>query len=105
MWFSGFCIGMAVGIVIVSVVNYIDSTEGCEGMNRYDVVQTIREIGNEFGRVMACLQSKDYVAGYEQAVKDMVHLFEYKPAVAAERPEAKRVVLFGGTRGRRYEST
>lgn len=71
-------------------------------MNRYDVVQTIKQIGSEFRRVMACIQSEDYAAGYEQAVSDMVLLFEYKPMVR-ERPVESRVVLFGGTRGRRYE--
>jgi hypothetical protein len=71
-------------------------------MNRYDVVQTIRQIGSEFRRVMACVQNEDYAAGYEQAVKDMVLLFEYGPMVV-ERPVENRVVLFGGTRGRRYE--
>ena len=69
-------------------------------MNRYEVVQRIRHIGREFGRVMACLQSVDYVAGYNQAVKDMVHVFEYQPAVE-ERPKVHKVVLFGGTKGRR----
>ena len=68
-------------------------------MNRYDVVQTIKQIGSEFRRVMACIQSEDYAAGYEQALSDMVLLFEYKPMVR-ERPLEKRVVLFGGTRGR-----
>ena len=69
-------------------------------MNRYEVVQTIRHSGREFGRVMACLQSVDYVAGYNQAVKDMAHVFEYQPAVV-EKAQAQRVVLFGGTKGRR----
>jgi hypothetical protein len=44
---------------------------------------------------MACLQSAEYVAGYEQAVKDMVKMFEYKPVVQ-ERPVARRGVLYGG---------
>lgn len=72
-------------------------------MNRYQVVQTIRQVGNEFGRVMACLQSKEYAAGYNQAVRDMVRMFEYGP-VGEKRPKVRRVVLFGGTKGRRYES-
>ena len=67
-------------------------------MKRYHVAQSIREIGRDFGRVMACLHSEEYVAGYEQAVRDMVHLFEYK---GEEMPAAKRVVLFGGSRGHR----
>lgn len=69
-------------------------------MNRYEVVQTIRYIGKQFSRVLACLQSEEYVAGYNQAVKDMVHVFEYQPALV-EKPQAQRVVLFGGTKGRR----
>ena len=72
-------------------------------MNRYQVAQAVRQVGSEFGRVMACLQSEEYVAGYEQAVRDMVRMFEYKP-LGKERPEKKRVVLFGGTKVRRYES-
>jgi hypothetical protein len=51
---------------------------------------------------MACLQSADYVAGYEQALKDMVRMFEYKPAIQAA-PKLKRFVLFGCKRGRRNE--
>lgn len=73
-------------------------------MDRHYVVQTIRQVGGEFGRVMACLQGEEYVAGYEQAVKDMVRMFEYGSAVV-ERPKTQRMVLFGGTKGRRHEGS
>lgn len=75
-------------------------------MDRYSVVQSIRQVGSEFGRVMACLQSAEYVAGYEQAVRDMVQMFEYKPALPAGRRVGKKIVLFGGARGRwRHEGS
>ena len=71
-------------------------------MNRYEVVGIIRGIGEQFGRIMECLHGKEYAAGYNQAVRDMVRIFEYKPVVE-EKPVVKRVVLFGGTRGHRNE--
>lgn len=73
-------------------------------MDRYCVAQSIRQVGSEFGRVMACLQSEEYVAGYQQAVRDMVQMFEYKPA-PMEKRVGKRFVLFGGARGRRHEGS
>lgn len=71
-------------------------------MDRYSVVQTIRQTGYDFRRVMSCLQSADYVAGYEQALRDMIQTFEYKPAIEGI-PKKRKFVLFGGTRGRKYE--
>ena len=73
-------------------------------MDRHYVVQTIRHVGGEFGRVMACLQSEDYAAGYRQAVKDMLRMFEYGPA-DRRKTRTQKVVLFGGTRGHRYEGS
>ena len=64
-------------------------------MNKEEVIQTIKTAGTEFGRVMACLQGPEYVAGYYQAVNDMVRLFEYaplKPDFDAERAEMQRLV-------------
>lgn len=72
-------------------------------MNRYDVVQTIRHVGEQFSRVLACVQSEDYVAGYNQAVKDMVQIFEYNQPATEEKPRSKKIVLFGGARGHRNE--
>lgn len=75
-------------------------------MDRYSVVQSIRQVGSDFGRVMACVQSEEFVAGYEQAVRDMVRMFEYKPALPAGRRVGKKIVLFGGARGRwRHEGS
>lgn len=68
-------------------------------MDRYYVVQTIRHVGREFERVMACLQSEDYVAGYKQAVKDMAQVFDYGPVVDRKH-NSQKLVLFGGTKGR-----
>lgn len=67
-------------------------------MNRYDVVMTIRGIGKQFGGIMECLHGEEYAAGYMQAVRDMVRMFEYGPAEQV-RPQVQKVVLFGGTRG------
>ena len=69
-------------------------------MNRYQVAESIRDVGSDFGRVMAVLHSEEYVAGYEQAIRDMVRMFECK-SFEDDMPPAKRVVLFGGTKGRR----
>ena len=71
-------------------------------MDRHYVVQTIRHVGSDFGRVMACLQTEEYAAGYRQAVKDMLRLFEYGP-VEQVRPKVTKVVLFGGTKVRKHE--
>lgn len=71
-------------------------------MKRYEVAGTIRLVGERFGRIMECLHSEEYAAGYMQAVRDMVRIFEYMPVVE-ERPTVRRVVLFGGTKGRRHE--
>ena len=57
-------------------------------MNRAEVIFTIKKVGNHFGRVMECLVSREYAAGYHQAVCDMARLFAYAPMetdYAAER--------------------
>lgn len=59
-------------------------------MNKQEVIQVIDRAGSEFGRVMACLNGPEYVAGYYQAVHDMKRLFEYAPMnpdFEAEREE------------------
>ncbi len=57
-------------------------------MNRREVILTIRKVGAQFGRVLACLNTPDFVSGYYQAVNDMSRLFEYAPL--AEDYEAER---------------
>ena len=71
-------------------------------MKRCEVAGTIRGVGEQFGRVMECLHGKEYAAGYKQAVRDMVRLFEYGPAEQV-RPKVTKVVLFGGTKVRKHE--
>ena len=73
-------------------------------MKRQDVVQAIKIIGEDFERVLIYVHSEDYVAGYRQAIKDLMHWFEYEP-YRGEKPKEKRMVLFGGTRGRRHEGS
>ena len=72
-------------------------------MKRHDVAVTIQAVGERFGQIMECLNSEEYAAGYRQAVRDMVRMFEYEP-VAEEKHESKKFVLFGGARGQRDAS-
>ena len=62
-------------------------------MNRKEVILTIRTVGRQFSRVMACLCGPEYASGYNQACNDMIRLFNYAPLEAdfeAERAELHR---------------
>lgn len=64
-------------------------------MNRQEVILTIKTVGAKFGRIMACLNSHEYAAGYYQAVNDMVKLFDYAPLAEdfeEERDELQKAV-------------
>lgn len=54
-------------------------------MKREEVVQRIRQTGDVFGRIMACLQNPEYVAGYYKAIEDMLEMFDDADNVGAVR--------------------
>lgn len=62
-------------------------------MNRQEVVLTIKKVGSQFRNVMTCFHGTEFAAGYYQAIRDMVRLFEYAPLAAdfeTERDELNR---------------
>lgn len=45
-------------------------------MNRKEVIMTIKQVGAEFSRIRAALNSRDFTCGYNTAIGDMAKLFE-----------------------------
>ena len=61
-------------------------------MNRKEVILTIRTVGRQFSRVMACLCGPEYASGYNQACNDMIRLFNYAPLEPDYESERKAML-------------
>ena len=57
-------------------------------MNKIEVIKTIKQVGAEFSRIRAALNSRDFTCGYNTAIGDMAKMFEQStldPDYEAER--------------------
>ena len=45
-------------------------------MNRMEVIMTIEQVGAEFSKIRATMNSRDFTCGYNSAIGDMTKLFE-----------------------------
>lgn len=62
-------------------------------MNKAEVIKIICFVGDQFLRVLKPLNSPDFGAGYERAVKDMIALFESPEAPLNPDWEAERAAM------------
>lgn len=63
-------------------------------MNKAEVIKIIHIAGDRFLRVLKPLNSPDFGAGYERAVKDMIALFESPEAPLNPDWEAERASMY-----------